>query len=354
MLLFDQKFQNKTTEIMKNLMVILFVLSAFTSTAQMSEGKDEESMITKILMDPSPQEISEILSGLRKQDLTPGEVVVHDSIELSNSNKLYVLSHKVEGLTHYGAVIIPPHPKGTKLPVLVFATGGDGMHKEFDISQDFNHAAVQFPGLLGGELDKRFVVVIPSFRGQQLVIGDRKYQSDGNVSDAFDGATTDALAFLNVTIKTFHNADESRIAIYGGSRGGTVALLASSRDKRIKRTIVVAAPTDMKALYQLYPDQFKLLFFNDLLSGKITESDARRKFISISPIYFTNELPLVQLHHDKKDPFVPATFARSLSDKMKMNGKTIDTYEYNEGIHGFWTDKNFWKRVQEFIIPLTE
>ena len=108
----------------------------------------------------------------------------------------------------------------------------------------------------------------------------------------------------------------------------------------------------MKALYQLYPDQFKLLFFNDLLAGKISEHEARQKFISISPIYFVNELPLVQLHHDKNDPFVPADFAKKISHSMTAQGKCIDLHFYDEGIHGFWTDKNYWSRVQEFIRPL--
>ena len=85
----------------------------------------------------------------------------------------------------------------------------------------------------------------------------------------------------------FSQADESRIAIYGGSRGGTVALLASSRDKRIKRTIAVAAPTDIKALYLLYPDQFKLLFINDLLRGKITESRSKEKvYIQFPDLFY--------------------------------------------------------------------
>lgn len=339
---------------MKNLLLIAFSLFAFTCAGQTSNKTDEERIITRVLLEPSAQEIATVLSELRKLDLTPREVVVHDSISLSNSNKLYILSHQVEGLTHYGAVVVPVNSRSRKLPVIVFATGGDGMHKEFDISQDFNHAAAQFPGLLGKGFDDRFIVVIPSFRGQQLIIGNKKYPSDGNVSDAFGGATTDALAFLNVTIKTFGQADERRIAIYGGSRGGAVALLASARDQRIKKAIVVAAPTDMKALYQLYPDQFKLLFFNDLLSGKIAEGEARKKFISISPIYFVRELPQVQLHHDNNDPFVPAEFARKLSGDMTASGGAVDAYFYNEGIHGFWSDENFWTRVQEFIKPLTE
>ncbi len=335
------------------MIALLLALSAFTCAAQPSKSKDEESL-RKILLDPSPQEIKEILCELRKQDLSPKGVVIHDSIILSNSNRLFILSHKVEGNNHYGAVIIPDRSDIRKLPVIVFATGGDGIHKEFDISQDFNHNAARFPSFLGEAFDNKFIVVIPSFRGQQLIIGENKYQSDGKVSDAFDGATTDALGFLNVILKTFRQSDESRIAIYGGSRGGTVALLASSRDKRIKKAIVAAAPTDMKALYLLYPNQFKLLFFNDLLTGKITESEARKKFISISPTYFVKELPMVQLHHDKNDPFVPAEFARNLVDSMAANRRTIDSYFYEEGVHGFWTDKNYWKRVQEFIRPLSE
>ncbi len=338
------------------LITILFTLSLLTCSAQKAKVKnrDKESLINKILSKPSPKEIEQILSNIRKRDLSPKSVVIHDSILLSNSNTLYIISHKVKELIHYGAVIIPESNKSKKLPVIIFATGGDGIHKEFDISQDFNHVSTQFPSLLGEELDNKFIVVIPSFRGQQMIIGNRKYQSEGNVSDAFDGATTDALSFLNATLKTFKQCNKNRISIYGGSRGGTVALLASSRDRRIKRTIVVAAPTDMKALYKLYPDQFKLLFFNDLLSGKITEAEARRKFIAISPINFTKELSMIQLHHDNNDPFVPIDFAKKLINDMESKGKKNDYYFYNEGIHGFWDDENYWKRVVDFLRPLSK
>lgn len=341
-------------KIMKDLLLLVFSLFSLICTGQTREKTNEELLINKVLEEPSADEIAQVLSEIRKTDLTPSKVLIHDTISLSNSNSLYVLSHMVEGNKHYGAVIVPANSYMRRLPVIVFATGGDGMHREFDITQDFDQPAVQFPGFLGEGFDHKFIVVIPSFRGQQLIIDDKKYQSEGNISDAFGGATTDALAFLNVILKTFPQSDENRISIYGGSRGGTVALLAAARDHRIKRAIAVAAPTDMKSLYQLYPEQFKLLFFNDLLSGRITESEARNKFISISPIHFLKELPRIQLHHDKNDPFVPVEFARRFYNAMAAIEKPIELYLYDEGIHGFWSDESYWKLVQEFISPLKE
>lgn len=346
---------NQNFETMTRVMVILCLFFCSACALQKSNRvSDEESQIEKILVDPSAKEINKILAKLRRQDLSPKEVIKHDSMLLSNSNTLYVLSHQVEGLTHFGVIIIPANSEHKKLPVVVFATGGDGMHTEFDFTQDFNHAAAQFPNFLGDGLDQECIVLIPGFRGQQLLVGDKSYQSDGKVSDAFGGATTDALALLNVALETFDQADESRIAIFGGSRGGTVALLAAARDQRIARAIAVAAPTDMKALYQLYAQQFKLLFFNDLLAGEISKREAREKFISISPIYFTDELPLVQLHHDQNDPFVPVSFAENLRDRMTAQGKSVESYFYEEGIHGFWADNAYWDRVQDFIRPLVE
>jgi dipeptidyl aminopeptidase/acylaminoacyl peptidase len=326
------------------------VLTAFCFISCFGQSTaNEEARLKQILTDPSAAEISEVLTGLRQMDLSAKNIVVHDSIDLPNTNRLYVISHQVEGRRHYGAIITPVRTKQDRLPVVIFATGGDGMSTAFDITQDFNHAAAQFPSFLGRDLDSTTIVVIPSFRGQQLIIGQRKFQSDGDVGDAFDGATTDALALLNVALKQFKHADKNQIAIYGGSRGGTVALLAAARDKRIKKVIAVAAPTDMKQLYLLYPEQFKLLFFRDLLANKITEQQARKKFIACSPIYFVNELPALQLHHDNNDPFVPVSFAKQLEKSIGDKGKRVEAFYYNEGIHGFWSDAVFWKRVQKFV-----
>src|SRR5688572_12241130 len=129
---------------MKRLPLILLILFALTCKGQASQSKDEENRVRKILADPSQQEIEKVISELSEQNLSPHEVVIQDSIILSNGNRLFILSHKVNGKIHYGAVIIPDRNDVKKLPLIVFATGGDGIHTQFDIQQDFNHKATQF------------------------------------------------------------------------------------------------------------------------------------------------------------------------------------------------------------------
>lgn len=337
---------------MKNVaqLSVIFLILACVPCQGQPTSKPEALIPERILATPTEAEIREVIRIQRAKDLRPKDVRFVDTVALSNGSRLFLLSHQVEGNVHYGAVILPSGNHGGKLPVAILTAGGDGMHGDFDIAQDFNHKASQFPNLLGGDLDQSTIVIIPSFRGQTMIIEGHRYQSEGKLSDAFDGATTDALALLNVVLERFDEADNKHISIIGGSRGGTVALLTAARDKRIGKVIAIAAPTDMIGLYRLYPDQFKLLFFNDLLNGKISESEARLTFIASSPIYFVDYMPQVQLHHDEGDPFVPVAFARNFENEMKQKDKPLTLYLYNEGIHGFWDDPSFWKRVQKFVM----
>lgn len=329
----------------------LWISFTFTcpASAQEPQAGENVSQMERILAPPSTSEVQTVLAGIRHADLSPREVRTHDRFTLSNENLLTIVSHSVQGQRHFGAIVYPKTPVAKKLPVILLACGGDGMSEDLDITQAFSHKSVQFPNYLGGGLDRQFVVVIPSFRGQKLIYNEHAYLSDGSVGDAFDGAATDTLALLNVVLATIEVADQERIAICGGSRGGTVALLAACRDKRIRKSVVIAAPTDMRALFDLYPEQFKLLFFNDLHTGKISEQEARRRFIASSPSYFVDELPSVQLHYDEKDPFVPVEFARQFVQKMKTSQCPVEVHYYTEGIHGFWEAPEFWKAVQEFV-----
>src|SRR5262245_55433745 len=119
---------------MKHLLTFLFVLLCICTFGQTS-NETEASLLKRILAEPSEQEINAVLAERRALDLSPKEVVVRDTTTLANGNRLYILSHRVEGRLHYGAVIVPTTSGRRKLPVVIFATGGDGMSTAFDFTQ---------------------------------------------------------------------------------------------------------------------------------------------------------------------------------------------------------------------------
>ncbi|WP_218160750.1 alpha/beta hydrolase family protein, partial [Arsenicibacter rosenii] len=154
---------------------------------------------------------------------------------------LKILAYTVAGLSQYGALLVP---QGTShLPVRLLING-------FGLGITTNAVSLALDSSLA---DSPFILAIPALRGQSLAltVNGTLYTSplsEGDHCDAFDGATDDTIAFLNLIGQTESRADVNRTAVRGGSRGGTVALLAGIRDKRIKRVVGVVCPTDLVTL----------------------------------------------------------------------------------------------------------
>ena len=120
----------------------------------------------------------------------------------------------------------------------------------------------------------------------------------------------------------FQQADTSRAMIRGGSRGGTVALLAGIRDQRFKRVAPVAFNSDFIALTaQHYNDPtYKVQFLDGLIKGTSTIAQTRQLIIGSSPFYFCKQIPKAQLHAAQNDRITPAAQAELLFNEMKNQG----------------------------------
>ena len=157
--------------------------------------------------------------------------------------------------------------------------------------------------------------MLPSFRGQSLVVGNDSFCSDGFFGDAFDGATDDALRLIHLALQWFPNIDLNRLMVYGVSRGGTVALLAGIRNPEIDFVITQSGPVDFhgRKVSRRYNFQFKYQF----LSKVQPIEEIRAKMIESSPILFIDSLKAQLLVlHGKNDNIVPIENALRLIKKF--------------------------------------
>lgn len=136
--------------------------------------------------------------------------------------------YTVDGNTVNGYVI-KPKTSTSKLPVLIYNRGGNG-----------NYGGVVFGTMMNFLFpiaNEGFVIVGSQYRGT--------FVRDSSVHDEFGGSdVNDVVALLNF-IPNINGADEQRIGMYGGSRGGMQTHLATKETNKIKAIATLAGATDL-------------------------------------------------------------------------------------------------------------
>ncbi len=242
-----------------------------------------------------------------------------------------IVSHLVHGKRHYGAILIPQTMATRSLPVIIEAKGVSPTYFPLDPTR------LAAPRMMSG-LASDFIYVVPGFRGETINFDGRTFTSEGDRTDALDGATDDTIALLNVALETLPQADKNRICAFGHSRGGTVAMLTGMRDKRIKCVVNWAGPTDWFYAMgtngwteeELWREALRTRatpvqpggqnverFLKHAIEGRATLRDVRHRMIASSPLYFAHRLPQSQHHYGEEDPFVPERNVRELLRRFK-------------------------------------
>jgi dipeptidyl aminopeptidase/acylaminoacyl peptidase len=297
----------------------------------------------------APATASEIEATLRDwaiRDVSARDAQTVDSASVSvgtsTAATVRIVSHTVDGLTHFGAIVVPGGAAAGSLPLLLVAHPGDA---GIDLDQSLQLLAYGFGSLLSD-----YVIVVPSFRAESLTFQNVRYLSDGPASP-WDGDVDDALALLNVAIATTPEADTTRIGALGLSRGATVALLAAIRDPRIVAVVEFFGPTDFLGAFVRGIVRDALMghpvdlpgvatldaqYIQPLARGDLTIPEVRAQLIRRSPVYFVDRLPAVELHHGTADSIVPVAEAERLTEVMQAAGRTAPAFEaylYDGGTH---------------------
>jgi hypothetical protein len=242
-----------------------------------------------------------------------------------------LVEHTVHGERHVGAILVPEGAKPGCCPVVLEAKGVSPSFFPLRVPE-----GLSLPEALGPDL-KRVVYAIPGFRGEVVWVGGDSLISDGDRSDAWDGATDDLLSLLSVVAATIPEADTARVCTFGRSRGGSVALLAAARDRRVDCVVSWAAPTDWFELMglqgwtqrELVEDglrrqaepgepggQFINYFLRPAIDSGASLAAIRRHLIASSPLYAASGLPAAQAHYGLEDPIVPIRNGYALGKRM--------------------------------------
>ncbi len=305
---------------------------------------------------PTAAEIADVRESWATRDLSATNVEVVRRAEIVRAHATYdvsIVRHDIAGAAHYGAIWIPQGADGP-LPVLLDARGVNPSFSPMDVTDgtDILNAL--------REHQNEFIVVVPAMNGHTLIFQGEEFTSEGDPSDSWDGATSATLALLNAALSITPRADAERIAIFGHSRGGSVAFLAAERDPRISLVLSVAGPVDhFEAMQKYLGFRWEEIladsmsggepptlddeggqkfdhFFDRVLSDGETLADVRRRMIASSALYFAEDLPETYAYFGAEDRSVPVANAvalRARFDELGRLGRDAHVRVFDERGH---------------------
>ena len=224
---------------------------------------------------------------------------------------LSLVSFSVDGVAQGGLVWMPT--SGGKHPVVLF-----GHPDDQGIAAGFFSAL----GLLLGPLDSQVVIVAPAYRGEVASLDSATaVLSDTSVQSPWDHDVDDGLAMLQAALDHSPNADASRIAAVGYSRGAGVSLISAFRDSRIQSVFEIAGPTDFfapsvqrvalglmagQSISLPGLDYLDAHYLRPFQSGAISADSLRRVLLERSPARFalSGLLPSAEAVHGTLDSTV--------------------------------------------------
>ncbi|MDX1439601.1 MAG: hypothetical protein R3284_06845 [Rubricoccaceae bacterium] len=221
----------------------------------------------------------------------------------------------------YGMYRLPIRKPGdvAPRPLVLVLPDGDGNASDFALR----------PGALPitPAEHEDYIFVTVAYRGQQLAAGDLEFSSQAE-PQAYDFDTDDALAFLDYVRGYEILVNQNSTGVIGVGRGGTVALLAASRDYPFDLVVDIAGPTDFigpifrstaRSILQgnsggNFPAISEIAenILYPLRDEEITMEEARHELLLRSPRHFVSPPPFIFVTHGQLDFTVSVEHSRAL------------------------------------------
>ena len=231
-----------------------------------------------------------------------------------------VITYPVGNLTIRGVYVRPKGAEREDLPVLIVNRGGNGPSGAWNFSRLFQRVLPL--------ADAGYIVIGSQYRGSRK--GD-----DPSVygSDEFGGEDINDVLALFDLIDRLPGADESRIGMYGWSRGGFMALIVATKTDRLRAMAVGGTPTDLAAELEIRPEMERVFRTRipDYDSDKHAALEARSAVRWAEEI--DADLPILILHGEQDDR-VSLNSALQLAKALRKLQRPHKLITYEDGSHG--------------------
>jgi dipeptidyl aminopeptidase/acylaminoacyl peptidase len=236
----------------------------------------------------------------------------------SEEGRCEEVTYTSDGLKIRGFVVRPAHAPGVKLPVVLYARGG-------------NRAF--------GPIDTRLLLQMRRFARDGFVVLGTQYRggpgSEG--SDEFGGRDVDDLLALTQVAANVPDADPEHLFIYGGSRGGMMVSLALKRGLRVRAAAIRAGAFDPEDALVTRPD-LAATVYSRLIPGYA--SDPHAALVSRSVLAWPEAVsaPLLMLHA-REDWRVPLHESERLDGALARLGKQHRLVVFEGDVHQLYVHR---------------
>lgn len=237
--------------------------------------------------------------------------------------------YEVDGHLVNGYVMKPKTAKDN-LPVLIYNRGGNG-----------NFGGVVFGAMMHNLFPiahEGFIIIGSQYRGT--------FSRHPTAADEFGGSDVDDVTTLFDFIPNIEDADETRIGMFGASRGGMQTFLALKETSKVRAVAVIAGVSDLLKELDFRPDMEKVYAkrIPNYQRNKTTEL-ARRSVLNwvdkLSP-----QVPILLLHGEA-DKRVSVSNSVTLAKALESHHMPHKLILYPDDNHGL--TKNKGKALHEIV-----
>lgn len=231
--------------------------------------------------------------------------------------------YHVDGFNVAGYYIKPKKATDEKLPIIIFNRGGNAAYGAVNLYQKLD--------LLADLAQAGYLVIGSQYRGASV------NSIPNNGQDEFGGSdVNDVLALMDIA-EQIADADTSRVAMMGWSRGAMQTYLAAAKLPNLKAIVAVAGNADIETALAWRPTMENVYTARVPNFKANREAELKRR----SVIYWLDDLPNapILLLHGSADKRVNVEQTERLGAALKQKAHEYKLVIYQNDNHGLWKNR---------------